>query len=162
MTQPYLIKNGENAQRPQMLSRSKVDMAKQRIGVWLIGTKGGVATTTIVGLLALQKGLAPATGLVSLLPQFSGLDLPDWSELFIGGHEIRKSPLYHEAQRVATDMRAVNISGNRKNVVPNSMRLMLAFAQVRRAALVRRSPRWPIFRCRPMLQRIIPLLACSA
>jgi myo-inositol-1-phosphate synthase len=93
-----------------MPPRSKVDMAKQRIGVWLIGTKGGVATTTIVGLLALQKGLAPTTGLVSLLPQFSKLDLPDWSDLFIGGHEIRKSPLHDEAQRVANDMRAVSIS----------------------------------------------------
>ncbi|MDP6557834.1 MAG: hypothetical protein QGG71_24415, partial [Pirellulaceae bacterium] len=30
-----------------------VKMKKQRIGAWLLGAQGGVATTTIVGLIAL-------------------------------------------------------------------------------------------------------------
>jgi myo-inositol-1-phosphate synthase len=87
----------------------------KRIGVWLIGAKGGVATTAIVGLLALQKGLAPATGLVSLLPQFAGLDMPDWGDLVVGGHEIRRATLFEEAQRVATDMRAVSVESLAKS-----------------------------------------------
>jgi hypothetical protein len=32
-------------------------MARQRIGIWLFGARGGVATTAIVGLAALRRGL---------------------------------------------------------------------------------------------------------
>ena len=50
-------------------------MKQQRIGVWLLGAQGGVATTTIVGLVALRNGLTGNQGLVSALPRFAGLDL---------------------------------------------------------------------------------------
>jgi myo-inositol-1-phosphate synthase len=81
--------------------------ANRRIGLWLIGAKGGVATTTILGLLAMQKGLLGTTGLVTELPQFQDLDLARWDEFVVGGHEIRTAPLGQEAMRVATEMRAV-------------------------------------------------------
>ena len=64
-------------------------MARQRIGVWFIGAKGGVASTATVGLLALKKGLTQTTALVSELPEFKRLDLVDWKDLYLGGHEIR-------------------------------------------------------------------------
>ena len=73
-------------------------MAKRKIGVWLIGAWGGVATTTVVGLCALRKGLSDTTGLVSALPPFAGLDLVQWDELVIGGHEIRETSYSAEAQ----------------------------------------------------------------
>jgi myo-inositol-1-phosphate synthase len=84
---------------------------KRRIGIWLIGSKGGVATTAIVGLIALKKGLAAATGLVTALPEFAALDLAaidpgTGDEFVIGGHEIRGLRLCREAYRVATEMRA--------------------------------------------------------
>jgi len=82
--------------------------AKRRIGIWLIGSKGGVATTTIIGLIALKKGLVPTTGLVSALPEFAGLDLAGWDQFVIGGHEIRGLPLCREAYRVADEMRAAS------------------------------------------------------
>jgi myo-inositol-1-phosphate synthase len=66
-------------------------MAKRKVGVWLIGAWGGVATTVVVGLAALRKGLTDTTGLVTSLPPLSNLDLVDWSELVIGGHEIRET-----------------------------------------------------------------------
>ena len=53
--------------RPHPLT-VRVDMARPRIGVWLIGAKGGVAVTTITGLIALGRGLTGSTGLVSELP----------------------------------------------------------------------------------------------
>jgi myo-inositol-1-phosphate synthase len=81
-------------------------MTKRRVGVWLIGAKGGVATTAIVGLTALRHGLIDCTGLVTQLPQFHHLDLPGWDDLIVGGHEIRQVSLEHEAMRVATEMRA--------------------------------------------------------
>ncbi len=43
-------------------------MARSRIGIWFPGAKGGVATTALVGLAALKKGLIGGAGLVSQLP----------------------------------------------------------------------------------------------
>src|SRR5271166_4307357 len=79
---------------------------KRRIGIWLIGSKGGVAITTIVGLAALKKGLVATTGMVSQLAEFAALDLASWDDFVIGGHEIRNLPLCREVYRVATEMRA--------------------------------------------------------
>jgi len=73
-------------------------MAKRKVGVWLIGAWGGVATTVVVGMLALRKGLTDTTGLVSALPPFAGLDLVGWDELVVGGHEIRETSYSAEAQ----------------------------------------------------------------
>ena len=82
--------------------------AKRRTGIWLIGSKGGVAIATIVGLVALKKGLVASTGLVSQLPEFADLDLVSWDDFVIGGHEIRGLPLCSEAYRVTTEMRAAS------------------------------------------------------
>ena len=78
--------------------------AKRRIGLWLIGSKGGVAITTIVGCVALKRGLVAATGLVSQLAEFAGLGLASWDDFVIGGHEVRGLPLCREAYRVTTEM----------------------------------------------------------
>ena len=48
---------------------------KPGIGIWLIGAKGGVASTTIVGLA-------------------------DWNDFVVGGHEIRHVRLADEAMRL--------------------------------------------------------------
>ena len=83
--------------------------AKRRIGIWLIGCKGGVATTTIVGLTALKKGLVPATGPGQ---RAAGIrrdsTWPAWDDFVIGGHEIRRLPLCREAYRVHSEMRAAS------------------------------------------------------
>ncbi len=73
-------------------------MAKRKVGVWLVGAWGGVATTVVVGLAALRKGLSDTTGLVTSLPPFSALDLIQWDEIVIGGHEIRETTYSAEAQ----------------------------------------------------------------
>ena len=73
-------------------------MAKRKVGVWLVGAWGGVATTVVVGLAALRKGLSDTTGLVTSLPPFASLDLIQWDEIVIGGHEIRETTYSAEAQ----------------------------------------------------------------
>ncbi len=75
-------------------------MAKHRTGIWFIGAKGGVATTSIVGLAALRKQLTDTVGLVSHLPQFGGLPFADWKDLVVGGHDIRTASLYEEALKL--------------------------------------------------------------
>lgn len=81
-------------------------MTNPRIGVWFLGAFGGVATTTTLGLIALQKGLIGSQGLVSTLPLFQDLGLTDWSDLVVGGHDIRRTTLLVEAGKLARVSRA--------------------------------------------------------
>lgn len=73
-------------------------MTKQRIGIWIIGAWGGVSTTVAVGLTALQKGLTGTSGLVTENPFFENLNLADWDQLVIGGHEIRDTSFVEAAK----------------------------------------------------------------
>jgi myo-inositol-1-phosphate synthase len=66
-----------------------VVMAQRRIGLWLIGACGGVASTTAMGLSALARGLTPSTGMVTALPSFAGHDFDEPAALIAGGHDIR-------------------------------------------------------------------------
>jgi myo-inositol-1-phosphate synthase len=52
-----------------------------------------VATTAILGLAAVRKGLIPTTGLVTELPALRGAGLIDWDQLVVGGHEVRPGNL---------------------------------------------------------------------
>src|SRR5205814_927362 len=83
-------------------------MPQRKLGLWLIGAKGGVATTVVVGLLALRKGLAENHGLVSALPQFAGLDFAAWSDFTLGGHEIRDTTYFAAAQQLAKNNHALD------------------------------------------------------
>jgi myo-inositol-1-phosphate synthase len=83
-------------------------MANSRVGIWLIGAKGGVASTAIVGLLGLQSGRAGSAGLVSELPQFQRLELAPWDRFVIGGHEVRDVSLVDEVRRLHTESRVID------------------------------------------------------
>jgi myo-inositol-1-phosphate synthase len=70
-------------------------------GVWLIGARGSVAVTTIVGAAALRAGLAEPIGCVTELPLLRSRALPDLGELVFGGHDIVDTPLAKKADRLA-------------------------------------------------------------
>ncbi|MEM8944142.1 MAG: inositol-3-phosphate synthase [Planctomycetota bacterium] len=80
-------------------------MASPRVGIWLIGARGGVSTATVVGLSALRGKLTSETGLVTALPTFAELPLPAWDQFVVGGHEIRQSTLPAEANKLHTQSR---------------------------------------------------------
>ena len=82
-------------------------MAKGRIGLWLIGAKGGVATTVMTGLTALARGLVEPIGLITETEAFHSLNLIDWGDVVIGGHDIRHASLLDEARRMWTVSRAI-------------------------------------------------------
>ncbi|MGZ4903664.1 MAG: inositol-3-phosphate synthase [Halobacteriota archaeon] len=67
--------------------------------VWLIGVKGAVATTTIVGTLAIKHGLSSTRGIPTEDSSFSRLNLAKLDEIKFGGHDIRDVPLYDAAYR---------------------------------------------------------------
>jgi myo-inositol-1-phosphate synthase len=83
-------------------------MSPPRIGIWLIGARGGVAATATLGLTALQKDLTRTSGLVSSLPQFEGLDFAGWDRFVVGGHEIRESSLVDSVERLRAESRVLD------------------------------------------------------
>lgn len=66
-------------------------MSERRVGLWLIGTMGGIGTTVALGLSALRRGLMDTTSMVTALPLFDGVDLDDPTQFIIGGHEVRRT-----------------------------------------------------------------------
>ncbi|MBI1910766.1 MAG: inositol-3-phosphate synthase [Deltaproteobacteria bacterium] len=60
-----------------------------KTGVLLIGCTGYISTAVIAGTMALNKGLCSRTGMVTELEPFSGLNLPEPSDLVFGGWDIR-------------------------------------------------------------------------
>jgi len=81
--------------------------SRPRIGLWLVGAKGGVATTLLVGLAALRRQAIEPIGLLTELEPFRSLDLVDFSAIVVGGHDIRAARLVDEARRMWTESRAI-------------------------------------------------------
>lgn len=84
---------------------------QNNVGLWLIGARGSVATTMLVGLGELAKTdqdiqNVGKIGLISELPQFSSIDLVPWNSVTVGGHEIRETNLLREAEILAEKSRA--------------------------------------------------------
>lgn len=86
------------------------EMSQKKFGIWLIGARGGVATTAIIGLAGLVKKLTPAYGLVTEQEAFEGLDLTAWDQMVVGGHDIRDTNLIREAAKLAQVSRAFDLS----------------------------------------------------
>src|SRR5882757_7164062 len=83
-------------------------MSPPRVGIWLIGARGGVAATATVGLIGLQKKLTQTVGLVSELPYFTGVDFAAWPSFVVGGHEIREETLVDAVERLRNDSHVFN------------------------------------------------------
>lgn len=73
-----------------------------RTGVWLIGARGSVATTTIAGCAALTAGLHPATGLVTETDLFADSGLAPLSTLVFGGHDTACTSLPKRAEELVS------------------------------------------------------------
>jgi myo-inositol-1-phosphate synthase len=82
-------------------------MSAPRIGIWIIGARGGVAVTTIVGLAALRSRQTDETGLVTAREEFAHLPLAKWDQFVVGGHEIRATTLAEEAERLHRESRVI-------------------------------------------------------
>src|SRR5262245_40352059 len=76
-------------------------MRNKRYGIWFVGAYGGVATTAALGIACLKRGLTPATGLVTELDLFQGLELASFDQFVIGGHDVRRAGFLASAQELA-------------------------------------------------------------
>jgi myo-inositol-1-phosphate synthase len=72
-----------------------------RTGIWLIGARGSVAVTAIVGAAALRARLVEPTGCVTELPMLRSPALPGWSDLVFGGHDLVTTPVLKKADALA-------------------------------------------------------------
>ncbi|MEV4705263.1 inositol-3-phosphate synthase [Actinoplanes sp. NPDC049316] len=72
-----------------------------RTGIWLMGARGSVAVTALVGAAALRARLAGPTGCVTELPELRSPVLPGWPDLVLGGHDVVTLPVLKKAESLA-------------------------------------------------------------
>ncbi|CAL9436412.1 hypothetical protein SUDANB95_02142 [Actinosynnema sp. ALI-1.44] len=77
-----------------------VASAAERIGLWLNGGRGSVATTAVTGLLALRSGLVEPVGCVT---ELLDAPLPPWRGFVVGGHDVVTTPLVKRAELLTRD-----------------------------------------------------------
>ncbi|QDU63794.1 Inositol-3-phosphate synthase [Planctomycetes bacterium Pan216] len=70
----------------------------RKVGLWLIGAFGGVGTTISFGIASLARGLTNSTSLATELPNFADLGFLPFDRIVVGGHDVRRSSLFTEAQ----------------------------------------------------------------
>lgn len=73
-----------------------------RAGIWFIGARGSVATTSVIGGLALRTGLAGPGGLVTAHPDLHTAALPGFGELVFGGHDVTAVPMAKKAEELTS------------------------------------------------------------
>ncbi|MFN6194423.1 MAG: inositol-3-phosphate synthase [Planctomycetota bacterium] len=71
-----------------------------RLGVWLFGAYGGLATTLVVGTRAIARGLAAPQGLATELPVAAGIPWQPRGGIVFGGHEIRRGDYASSAAEI--------------------------------------------------------------
>ena len=88
---------------PDELHDTATDAAwtRGRVGLWLIGARGSVATTAAVGVQALAARIAPPTGCATAGPGFTGVPLPGFDQIVIGGHDVSTMPIARRAEALA-------------------------------------------------------------
>ena len=74
--------------------------ATGKVGIWIIGARGGLATTLITGTHMLARGLADSTGLITSTPEFAELPLPHAKQFIFGGHDVRRTSLWDSASAI--------------------------------------------------------------
>jgi myo-inositol-1-phosphate synthase len=74
----------------------------ERVGLWLVGAGGNVATTVAVGLAALRRGLVPPIGLATHQPPLSDAGLLPLDHIVLGGHELAARRPTETARRLAS------------------------------------------------------------
>lgn len=68
-------------------------MSDDKLGIWIVGIKGSIAMTTILGTLAIRRGFKPEAGMVTATEMFNGVPLPGLSQIVFGGCDIRPQTL---------------------------------------------------------------------
>lgn len=87
--------------------RATRDAGGKPIGVWLVGARGTLATTVVVGARALARGLVGRVGLVTELPELATLPLVSPGQLVFGGWDVAGTRLAERARALTQEDRAL-------------------------------------------------------
>ena len=71
-----------------------------RLGVWIIGARGGLATTIMAGHAMLARGLVEPVGLLTESDPFNKLPFTGMGRLVFGGHDLRQGSVYESALQI--------------------------------------------------------------
>ncbi|MCB9831175.1 MAG: inositol-3-phosphate synthase [Planctomycetes bacterium] len=93
------------------MSKQGGDQGTGKLGVWLIGASGGLATTMIVGARMIARGMAGSTGLLTETEAFAGIPLRPFDALVFGGHDIRPGSVLDAALEMHRDTGAFSVAG---------------------------------------------------
>src|SRR5437879_10721376 len=85
-------------------TRDQRRSSDEPLGVCLVGARGAVATTTIVGAIALKRGHTGSVGLVTESDPFHGSGLAALDALVFGGHDLLDTPLVKAAHALCRDV----------------------------------------------------------
>jgi len=78
-------------------TQSRIDEAQERIGMWLVGARGAVATTVAYGLEGLRQGLVEPVGLTTEVQPLTELPLASWGQWVLGGHDVCRRDMTRSA-----------------------------------------------------------------
>jgi myo-inositol-1-phosphate synthase len=70
--------------------------------IWIVGARGAIATTLVVGTLAARRGLLPLEAVLTETPPFRDLDLPNVAEIEFGGWDLKPGTLAESAREALT------------------------------------------------------------
>src|SRR5207245_6432589 len=73
-----------------------------KVGVWLVGAQGSLASTVVLGARAIARKLAGGGGLVTELPELAALPFVPLADLAFGGWDIAPTGLVARARALAT------------------------------------------------------------
>lgn len=82
------------------MAAKRAQSSSKRLGVWLFGAYGGLATTVVVGARAIAKGLAEPRGLATETEAADGISWRPIDKMVFGGHEIRLSDYASAADEI--------------------------------------------------------------
>lgn len=76
---------------------------ERKLGVWIVGACGSVATCAVAGAEAVRLGVVGTSGLVSELAEFKQLGMAGFDRFVFGGHEIRDVDWVRAAEEFGRD-----------------------------------------------------------
>src|SRR5438309_5969556 len=102
-----------------------------KVGVWLVGAQGSLASTVVLGARAIARRLASGVGLVTELPELAALPFVPLADLAFGGWDIAPTGLVARARVLAADNGAVAeslVTGLEADLKSVEMRIRPGFA----------------------------------
>lgn len=74
-----------------------------KVGVWIIGVNGAVASAVIAGAKGLAQGLSQTIGLVTELTELKDIGFLPFSDMVFGGHDIRQGDIKASFAKLAEE-----------------------------------------------------------